>query len=101
MATSVSATIDADFPALYENLADSLARGEVAFLIGAGMSLDGGIDPGTVMAGRMLRRAVLGAGHEDDPKGKAAYDTLASKYPFEGIAEYLVEEHPQHDIATW
>lgn len=83
----------------YTTIAECLRRSDIGFLIGAGMSLDSGIEIGCELAKRMLRRASLGAPAVD--KEHPTLDILASSYPFEAIAEYLVEKLSDHDIAQW
>lgn len=84
----------------YKNISDSLARGEIGLLIGAGMSIESEVPDGITMAKFMLRRAVLGA-YEEKNEDYPNIDRLAEKYPFESIAEYLKEELGYHDVYDW
>lgn len=83
----------------YTTIAEYLAKGDVGFLCGAGMSRDSEIEIGCELAKRMLRRAVLGATEVDNEH--PILDRLASSYPFEAIADYLVQKLPNHVIAKW
>jgi NAD-dependent SIR2 family protein deacetylase len=83
----------------YSTIAECLAKSDVGFLIGAGVSRDSGIEIGCKLAKRMLRRAVLGGKEVDNEH--PILDNLASSYPFEAIAEYLVQKISDHEIAGW
>ncbi len=100
-------------PGLYEEdysvIVDSLLRGEIGFLLGAGVSvesktrLDGEettVPDGSYLAVRMLRRCVLGVKHEND-KSRPDLDALAAKYPFEAISAWLKEKLPRKGIEQW
>ena len=86
----------------YKTIAGSLIRQELGLLLGAGMSAESGIDIGSEMAKRMLRRAVLGDRQEDNQSNPVIED-LALKYPFESISRLLVTKLPyrQHGLGSW
>jgi hypothetical protein len=87
----------------YETIATNFLSGELGLLIGAGMSADeDGAPVAKDLSAKMLRRAVLGPGHEED-KTHPEFDKLASKYPFEAVAGYLVSKlaHGENDLPDW
>jgi NAD-dependent SIR2 family protein deacetylase len=83
----------------YASIAEHLRKGDVRFLIGAGMSRDGGIDLGGGLAKRMLRRAALGPREVDN--AHPTLDKVATSYPFEAIAEYLGKKLGNEAFVKW
>lgn len=91
------------YKAALGSIAESLVRGEIGILIGAGMSTESGVPAGSRMAKRMLRRAVFGPGTEDadDRPEFSTIDSLAAQYPFEAISRLLQEHHQYKSFAAW
>jgi hypothetical protein len=87
---------------MYGTIAENFTGGELGLLIGAGMSADeSGALVAKDMSPKMLRRAVLGPGHEK--KDLPELDRLAAHYPFEAIADYMVSKlpHGEDDLPDW
>jgi hypothetical protein len=83
----------------YRTIGSSFAAGELGFLVGAGMSADeGGPPAGAAMSQKMLRRAVLG---DESDSSHPSLDKLATKYPFEAVAQYLTSKLTHHDFSHW
>lgn len=88
-----------DYTAELREIAASLTAGDLGILLGAGMS-HGQVDLAAIMAKRMLRRALLGNGQEDNDSHDVI-DREAERYPFEAIAALLREKHPYNSLEKW
>lgn len=82
----------------FDEISKGLANGEVGFFFGAGMSQGSGIHLGPELAKRMLRSAVYGVTRVEK---ESKIDDLATKYPFEAIAEFCRRKNNYQDLSEW